>query len=77
MSSYQTLKNYLFVSLTKNADIDQCKYSGYGIGFDRKGELSFGHGFDKNVIVFGVDLTNSLHANNRKNNILVLVKDFI
>ena len=32
-----TLVNCLFgaVSLTKNADIDKCKYSGYGIGFDR------------------------------------------
>ena len=32
-----TLVNYLFgaVSLTKNADIDEEKYSGYGIGFDR------------------------------------------
>ena len=33
------------VSLTKHADIDQYKYSGYGIGFDRKGDFSFGNGF--------------------------------
>ena len=33
-----TLKNYLFgaVSLAKNADIDKCKYPGYGTGFDRR-----------------------------------------
>ena len=33
-----TLKNCLFgaVNLTKNADIDKYKYSGYGIGFDRR-----------------------------------------
>ena len=33
-----TLKNCLFgaVSLTKNADIEKYKYSGYGIGFDRR-----------------------------------------
>ena len=33
------LKNCLFsaVTLTKNADIDMYGYSGYGIGFDRKG----------------------------------------
>ena len=39
ISSYPTLQNCLFgaVSLTKNVDIDQYKYSGYGIGFDRKG----------------------------------------
>ena len=35
--TYSTLQNCLFgaVSLTKNADIDRYKYSGYGIGFDR------------------------------------------
>ena len=34
-----TLKNCLFgaVNLTKNDDIDKYRYSGYGIGFDRKG----------------------------------------
>ena len=37
ISDYRTLENCLFgaVSLTKNADIDKGKYSGYGIGFDR------------------------------------------
>ena len=37
VSSYPTLENCLFggVSLTKHADIDQHKYSGYGTGFDR------------------------------------------
>ena len=28
------------VALTKNADIDKCKYSGYGVGFDKK-RISF------------------------------------
>ena len=81
ISTYPKLENCFFgetISLTKNADIDQYKYSGYGIGFDSKGESSFGsRGFGKNVIVFGVDLTNSAHANNRKNNIVVLGKDFV
>ena len=38
-SSYPTLENCSFgaVSLTKHVDIDQYKYSGYGIGFDRRG----------------------------------------
>ena len=38
-----TLKNCLFgaVTLTKNADIDKCRYSGYGIGFDRRSDFSF------------------------------------
>ena len=44
ISSYPTLENCLFgaVKLTKHVDIDQCKYSGYGIGFDRKGFYSIG-----------------------------------
>ena len=66
------------VSLTKNADIDKYKYSGYGIGFDRHGEFSFGNGLGKNCIIFGSDLSNiSSHANNKKNDILVLGKDFL
>ena len=39
ISDYPTLENCLFgaVRLTKNADINKYKYSGYGIEFDRKG----------------------------------------
>ena len=75
-----TLENCLFgaVKLTKNADIDKCKYSGYGIGFDSKG--SFSHpsgGYDKNVMIFGADMSSSTHANSKPRNILVLGKDFI
>ena len=78
ISGYPTLKNCLFgaVTLTKHADIDHYKYSGYGIGFDRKGEFSFGsNGFGRNVIILRVDMSSSVHANNKKN-ILVLCKDF-
>ena len=68
---------FVAVSLAKHVDIDQYKYSGYGIAFDRKGEFSFGNtGFGRNCIMFGADLTNSSHANNRKNSILVLGNDF-
>ena len=37
INDYPTLENFLFgaVALTKNADIDKYKYSGYGVGFDR------------------------------------------
>ena len=40
-SSYPTLENCLFgvINLTKNADIDKYKYFGYGIGFDRQGNM--------------------------------------
>ena len=38
-----TLKNCLFGAgtLTKNADIDECKYPGHGIRFDRRLSFSF------------------------------------
>ena len=74
------LENCLFDAaiLTKNDDIDQYKYSGYGIGFDSRGTFSHpSRGFGKNVITFGADLSSSVHANNKTRNILVLRKDFI
>ena len=75
--NYPTLENALFgpVSLTKNADIDKYKYSGYGIEFDRKGSFSFpGAGLGKNVIIFGVDMSSSTNIDNRKKDILIFVK---
>ena len=38
-----TLKDCLFggATLTKNTDIDKYKYSGYGIGFDRRSSFHF------------------------------------
>ena len=73
ISTYPTLENCLFgaVSLTKNADIDKYKYSGYSIVFNSKREFSFG----RNCIILGADMSSSSHANNKKNNILVLGKD--
>ena len=46
--SHPIPKNCLFgaVTLTKKVDIEKCGYSGYGIGFDRRGSFSFpGVGF--------------------------------
>ena len=38
--------------MTKNADIGKYGYSGYGIGFDRRGSFSFpGIGLGRNVII--------------------------
>ena len=71
-----TLKN-LFgaVALTKNADIDKYGYSGYGIGFDRRSSFSFpGGGFGQNVLIFGADMSSSIHVDNKKKDILVLGK---
>ena len=75
-----TLENCLFgaVKLTKIADISKYKYSGYDIVFDSKG--SFTHpsgGYDKNVIIFGADLSSSKHANNKTRNSLALGRYFI
>ena len=72
-----TLKNSFFgaVRLTENADIDKYGYSGYGIGFDRKSSFSFpGGGFGQNVIIFGVDMSSSVHVDNKKKDILILGK---
>ena len=68
ISSYSTLENYFFgaVKLTKHVDIDMYKYSGYGIGFDRKGSFLIGNEIGKNVIVFGVDMRSSSHNDNKK-----------
>ena len=73
--SDSTLKNCLFgaVTLTKNADIEKYGYSGYGIGFDRRGSFSFpGGGFGQNIIIFGADMSSSAHIDNKGKNILIL-----
>ena len=69
-----TLKNCLFgaVTLTKNAN-DKYAYSGYGIGFDGKTSFSFPSGrFGQNVIIFGVDMSSSVHVDNKKRDVLIL-----
>ena len=51
---------FVAVRLTKNADIDKYNYSGYGIGFDRRGNFSVpGGGFGQNVIIFGAHMSYS------------------
>ena len=75
-----TPKNSLFgaVKLTKNSDISKYKYSGYGICFDSNGRFLHADGtYGVNLIIFRVDLSSSVYANNRNNNILVLGKEFI
>ena len=73
--SAPTLKKCLFgaVALTKNTDIEKYKYSGYGIGFDRRSSFSFtGGGFGQNVLIFGAYMSTSIHIDNKKKDILVL-----
>ena len=68
------LENSLFgaVKLTKNVDIDKYKYSGYGIGFDRRGTFSVANGFGKNVVTFREDMSSSVHVDNKKKDIVIL-----
>ena len=69
------IENCLFgaVTLIKNADIEKYKYSGYGIGFDRRSSFSFpSGGFGQNVLIFGDDMSSSIHVDNKKKDILVL-----
>ena len=69
------MKNCLFgaVTLTKNVDIEKYKYSGYGIGFDRRSCFSFtGGSFGQNVLIFGADMSNSIHIDNKGKDILGL-----
>ena len=68
-------KNCLFIGviLVKNADSNKYFYSGYGTGFDSRSEFSLPDGSArKNVIVFGVDMTSSVHIVNKGKDILIL-----
>ena len=55
------------VSLTKNADFDKYKYSGYGVGFEGHGTFSFpSGGFGSNVINFSVNMSSYIFFHNKK-----------
>ena len=59
--------------LTKNANPDKYMYSGYVIGFDSCWKFSLTDGsVDRNVIIFGVDMSSFLHIGNKGKNILIL-----
>ena len=60
--------------MTKNADIEKYKYSGYGLGFDRRSNFLFpSGGFGQNVLIFGADMSSSIHIDHKKKkDILVL-----
>ena len=81
-----TVQNALFgaMEITKNADTSKYNYKEYGICFDEGG--TFGHtiregSFDhttnaKNVLIFGADMSFSVHATNRANNVYVMGEAF-
>ena len=68
------------MKITKNVYYSKNNYTGYGLCFDEGGEFSHtvGQGnFDRttdarNVIIFGVNMSSSIHATNRANNIYVM-----
>ena len=59
--------------MTKTADFDRYKYSGYGIGFDVRGSflLSDDSVFSKkrNKIIFGIEMSLSVHIDNKNKKI--------
>ena len=70
-----TLNNCWFgsVKLTKNVDRDIFKYSGYGIGFDSCSEfLLADRSMGKNFIIFGANMSSSVHIDNKNRDILTL-----
>ena len=72
-----TLENCLFgaVKITKNTDVDKYKYSGYCIGFDGRGVFTHPTGsFGNNAIIFGADMSSSVHIDNKGKDILILGK---
>ena len=75
-----TIQNVLFgaVQITKNSDTSKYKYKGYGICFDEGGPCSKGNiNNGKNVLIFGVDESSLVHANNKANNIYVMSDLFV
>ena len=60
------------INALKNSDNEKYLHSGYGITFDSAVSWSFGNDIARNVVIFVVDKCSSSHADNRKNNFLVL-----
>ena len=63
------------VKITKNVDPDKYSYSGYGIWFDSR-SLFLISNFDcgKNATIFWVDVSLSVHTDNKTKDILLLGK---
>ena len=69
------IKNCLFgfLKLTKNTDPGKFRYSRHGIAFDPRSEFLFPHeSMGKNVIIFGADMSSSVHIDNIGKDILIL-----
>ena len=63
------------VKITKTVDRGKYVYTDYDIGFSMRSEFSLPDGsMSKNVIIFGVDMSSSVHIDNKKKDILILGK---
>ena len=64
---YFVLENSLLVAvrLVKIADIDKYKYSGHGTGFDSRGIFLVPAGSGRNVVIFFVYMSSSVHMDNK------------
>ena len=61
------------VKLTKNAEPDKYRYCSYVLEFYSFSQFSWSDGgWGKNVIIFGADMSSSVHVGNKEKNILVL-----
>lgn len=59
--------------LNENVDADKYEYSGYGIGFDLYTQFLWtDDSWGKNVIIFGIDISLSVHLDNEKKNIWII-----
>ena len=77
------LKNCLFGVMeaarpNNTKDPDSFIYSGWGIGFDHAGTFTHPEGgIARNVIIFGVNMSGSVHASNKTKDFLVLGRSLI
>ena len=66
------------VSISKNTDPDNYFYSGYRIRFDCRSICSIpGFNRDKNVFIFGVEVSSTVNINNKNKEIGILSKEKI
>ena len=82
-----TIQNALFgaMQITKNVDTSKYEYKGYGICFDEGDQFghtitegSFSHTKNpRNILIFGADMSFSVHATYKVNHIYVMGKDFV
>ena len=64
------------MKLTKNADRNKYGYSSYCVGFDARSQFSWSDGsWCKNIFIFGVVDSSSLHVDNKKKNYILALSE--